>query len=433
VPQTQPSDRIRRSRRTAISILVLSGVVNYLDRATLAVANPLVMRDLGLNVAGMGVLLSAFLWAYAFSQLPAGALVDRVGPRRLLTIGLTVWSLAQAAAGFATSFGVFVMTRIFLGIGESPQFSSAARVSRDWYNVRERALPVSIVNTAVYIGQAIAPPLLTLLMLSVGWRYMFVVMGFVGLLVAGIWYGIFREQSSIDLTQEERDYLRDGEPQQETQRMTLADWGQMFQYRSMWGLVLGNFGAGYIGWLYGAWLPGYLEMERHMSIRATGYVSAIPFAVGILGVTGAGWLADRLMGKGFSAVNSRKIPLVIGIAGAAIFTVCAAEAASNFMAVSFVTLAMLCGSMCSGVVWAMAAVLVPSNRAASAGSFSNFGGYLGGALVPMITGFIVQATGSFQSALLLGGAIGGIATLCWVFLIRDETSTTQTQPSAMEA
>src|SRR3954466_5031312 len=125
---------------------MLSGTINYLDRATPAVANPLIREDLGLNVAEMGLLLSAFLWAYAFSQLPAGALVDRVGPRRLLGIGLTLWSLAQAAAGLVTSVFHFAIARVLLGIGESPQFTSGVRVVRDWFNVRERAFGSGIVN-----------------------------------------------------------------------------------------------------------------------------------------------------------------------------------------------------------------------------------------------------------------------------------------------
>ena len=184
VAYTPASARISKLRRNAIAILILSGIVNYLDRATLAVANPLIREDLGLNVAGMGLLLSAFLWSYAFSQLPAGAMVDRFGPRRMLTIGLTVWSLAQAVAGLVTNFGMFIIARVALGVGESPQFTSAVRVVRDWHNVRERALPIGIVNTSPFIGQAIAPPLLTALMLTFGWRWMFVFMGMVGLVVA---------------------------------------------------------------------------------------------------------------------------------------------------------------------------------------------------------------------------------------------------------
>ncbi|HEY0182181.1 MAG TPA: MFS transporter, partial [Rhodopila sp.] len=161
----------------SLAILVLSGTVNYLDRATLAVANPLIREDLGLNVAQMGVLLSAFLWAYAFSQLPAGAMVDRIGPRWLLGAGLTLWSGAQIIAGMVSGIAQFAAARVLLGIGESPQFTSGVRVVRDWFNVRERAFGIGLVNTSPFIGQAIAPPLLTAMMLAFGWRWMFIVMG----------------------------------------------------------------------------------------------------------------------------------------------------------------------------------------------------------------------------------------------------------------
>jgi MFS family permease len=420
VAYTPASARIIKLRRTAITILILSGIVNYLDRATLAVANPLIREDLGLNVAGMGLLLSAFLWSYAFSQLPTGALVDRFGPRRLLTIGLTVWSLAQAAAGLVTNFGLFVIARVALGVGESPQFTSAVRVVRDWHNVRERALPIGIVNTSPFIGQAIAPPLLTALMLSFGWRWMFVFMGMVGLIVAVIWFSFFREPRHVELSSEEREHLTEGEPPAPPEPISFARWRQLFGFRSMWGLMLGCFGIGYSSWLYAAWLPGYLEIQRHMSIRSTGWIAAIPFALSIIGAAGGGWWADWLMTRGFSAVNSRKLPLVTGVAGAAVFTICAAEAASNVMAVTFVTLAMVSGSLCAGLFWALASAIAPANCTASAGSMANFGGYLGGALVPMVTGFIVQATGSFTPALLLGGAIGLISSLCYLLLIRNE-------------
>jgi MFS family permease len=417
---TPASARTRTLRRTAILILILSGTVNYLDRATLAVANPLVREDLGLNVSGMGLLLSAFLWSYAFSQLPAGALVDRVGPHRLLTIGLTIWSLAQAAAGLTTNFVQFVIARVALGIGESPQYTSTARVVRDWYNRRERALPIGLVSTSPFIGQALAPPLLTALMLSFGWRWMFVVMGVAGLVVAALWFVLFREPREVDLSPEEREHLTEGDPPGPPEPITFAHWRRLFAFRSMWGLMLGCFGVGYISWLYGAWLPGYLEIQRHMSIRSTGYVAAIPFAFSIIGAAGGGWWADRLMAAGVSAVNSRKIPLVTGVTGAAVFTICAAEVNSNVAAVVCVTLAMTFGSLCAGLFWALASVIAPANLTASAGSLANFGGYLGGALVPMITGFIVQATGSFTPALLLGGIIGLCSALCYLLLIRDE-------------
>src|SRR6201996_3008864 len=109
---------IRSRQRSALIMLVVAGTLNYLDRSTLSIANPLIRHELGLSIADMGLLLSAFLWAYAFAQLPGGALVDRIGPHRLLAGGLGLWSLAQAAAGFVASFWQFSIARVFLGLGE---------------------------------------------------------------------------------------------------------------------------------------------------------------------------------------------------------------------------------------------------------------------------------------------------------------------------
>ena len=137
--------RVRSIQRTALAMLVVAGVINYIDRATLAVANLTIRQDLGLSIADMGFLLSAFLWAYAFSQLPTGAMVDEFGPRFLLTSGLSLWSFAQLIAGSssrasASSFGA----RLLLGIGEAPQFPTGARVVRDPFNPRDRGLATRV-------------------------------------------------------------------------------------------------------------------------------------------------------------------------------------------------------------------------------------------------------------------------------------------------
>ena len=134
----QPSDRIVSVQRWSIALLIAGGALNYIDRATLSVANKLIQDDLGIPVAKMGLLLSAFLWAYAVAQLPVGGLIDRFGPRKLLAAGLFSWSIAQAAGGLVRGFGVFIAARVALGLGEAPLFPGGARVIRDWFGVRER-------------------------------------------------------------------------------------------------------------------------------------------------------------------------------------------------------------------------------------------------------------------------------------------------------
>src|SRR6201995_5376117 len=206
------TSRLKTIQRVAVALLVVAGVVNYIDRATLAVANPLIRDELGLSIADMGYLLSAFLWAYAFAQLPTGAMVDRLGPRILLTMGLSLWSLAQLLGGLVQGFGQFCGARILLGIGEAPQFPTGARVVRDWFNQRDRGLGTGIFNCASSLGTAIAVPLLTYLMLSFGWRAMFMIMGVAGLIVAMFWYLLYRNPTEVALTAEENAYRTQGDP-----------------------------------------------------------------------------------------------------------------------------------------------------------------------------------------------------------------------------
>ncbi|WP_088561294.1 MFS transporter [Arboricoccus pini] len=412
--------RVRRTQRAALILLVIVGTINYVDRATLAVGGTLIRADLGLTLGEMGMLLSAFLWAYAFAQLPGGALIDRFGPRRLLGIGLFIWSVAQAAGGIVSNFSQFVVARIFLGLGEAPMFSSGARVVKDWYNIRARGLPTGIYNCTSTLGPTIAPPILTALMLAFGWRWMFIIVGLAGVVVAMIWFIIYREPDEVDLTAEEKNYLQDGEEPQPHAPITLAEWKRLFSFQVSWGLILGFFGVVYLLWLFQAWLPGYLEMERGMSLQKTGWVAAIPYAFGVIGSIGTGKVADLLMARGFTPIDSRRIPAVISLLAMACFTVLAALTPSNTLAVACIAVVMFGAGSSSAMAWAMVSVCAPENNTGSIGGIMNFGGYLGGALAPLITGFIVQATGHFMPALIVGAVIGLASALAYIFVLPSQ-------------
>jgi len=410
--------RIRFMQTAALALLVISGVVNYIDRATLAIANPLVRHDLGLSIRDMGLLLSAFLWAYAFAQLPAGALVDRVGPRKLLALGLALWSGAQALGGLVRNFFEFSLARALLGLGEAPQFPTGARVVRDWFPVRRRGIATGIFNCASTLGNAIGAPLLTFLMLAFGWRWMFVIMGIAGLLVALAWYLVYRDVETMALSPEERAYLEEGATPEPRLPTEFREWLRLFRFRITWGMIAGYFGTIYLTWVYTAWLPGYLEIERHMSIDKTGWAAAIPSAAGVAGGIFGGWVVDLFMRAGFDPIASRKYPMAAALTGMAAFTVLAAYVPSNAWAIAFISAAVFLGYSTSSSCWAMASVAAPSNYTASIGAIQNFGGYIGGALAPTVTGFIVEASGSFIPALLLGAAIGLFSAIAYLVIIQ---------------
>ncbi|WP_246542745.1 MFS transporter [Paludibacterium yongneupense] len=403
----------------ALSLLMLGGIVNYLDRGALAVANQAIRSDLGLSLGQMGLLLSAFSWSYALFQLPVGALVDRFGPRKLLGTGLVLWSLAQLAGGLVSTFGYFILARIVLGIGEAPQFPSAARVVSDWFPLRSRGVPTGIFNSASPLGTALAPLCLSIVVVSFGWRYAFFVTGGLGLVVAAIWFALYRDPVATAMSAQERNYLDEGkvEPQHSAGKLTFSDWRRLFAHRTTWGMLIGYFGSVYLNWVYLTWLPSYLTLERHMSLLHTGFAAALPFFCGFIGSLVAGWFSDTITRGGNEPVTSRRRAVVIAMLGMVAFTIPAALVESNAVALACISVVIFLANAASASSWALATAAAPPSRVASLGSIQNFGGFLGGALAPILTGFIAQAW-SFVPALLTAAAIAFVGAMSYLLLVR---------------
>jgi sugar phosphate permease len=420
--EVQKSRKIQRIQWIALSFLMLAGIVNYVDRSTLSIANHSISQELGLSASQMGVLLSAFSLAYAFSQLPVGALLDKFGARAMLGAGMLVWSVAQLAGGFIGSLQHFLLARVALGIGEAPQFPAGAKVVSEWFAVRERGGPTGLFNAASSVGPALAPPILTVLMLSFGWRTMFIIMGVFGIAVAAGWYAFYRNRNEVELTPSEMLYLADGGSSDDRSGkarpgLSFREWGGLFAYRTTWGMLFGFMGVVYMVWLYLTWLPAYLEHERHLSIASTGWVTSIPFIFGALGAVAGGYIADALMKRGMAPMRSRKWPICVGLIGAACFTIPAAYTPSTVMAVVYISVAVAFLNVASSGAWALVSVAIPRRLVASLGSLQNFGGYLGGSLAPVITGVVVDKTHSFINALLISAAVAFAAALIYMFVV----------------
>lgn len=417
-PIIKPSGRIVSIQRWSIALLIAGGALNYIDRATLSVANKLIQDELGIPVAKMGLLLSAFLWAYAIAQLPVGGLIDKYGPRKLLGLGLLSWSVAQAAGGFVNTFGVFIVARVALGLGEAPLFPGGARVVRDWFGIRERGFAIGLCQSAGTIGTFIAVPLLTFLMLKLSWRWMFIIVGAAGVALAIVWWSIHRDPSEVSLTPEERHYLIEGDETAATRPPSFAEWKELFAHRTTWGMIAGFFGTIYTLWLFTGWLPYYLEHERHMSIAQVGVVAGIPYLFGAIGAVVGGWLCDLLTRRGWTPIGGRKMLISSALCCIAVCTVGTAFAQANSTAIGLISLSLFLIYVASSAAWATVPVAAPGQFTASLGSIQNFGGYLGGALAPAVTGLIVQRTGSFSQALLLSAGVSLFSAAAYLLLVR---------------
>ena len=425
------SNPFRKYQVITVSLLLVIGIINYVDRSALSIANTSIQRDMVITPSQMGILLSAFSLAYAFSQLPLGMIIDRLGSKISLGAALLGWSVAQTASGLINSFSAFIGLRVVLGIGEAPMFPSAAKALAEWFEAEKRGTPTGIVLSSTCIGPCIAPPLLTLLMVNWGWRGMFIVTGVFGILVAACWFAFYKskERYLAELPAEERERLLAAQAQKQavatarpSMKAQLAAWAELFRHKSTWGAVLGFMGVIYMLWLHLTWLPGYFEREHGLSLYKTAWVVSLAYVFGALGTIVAGRVCDRLVKNGASVLGSRKRVVVSALFAAAAFTVPLSFGSGFMLSVALLCCALFSVNMASSTAWMIANTVVDSRRVASFGSIQNFGGYLAGSVAPIVTGFSIQQTGSFASAFLISAAVAAVAAMAYVLLLKQPVS-----------
>jgi MFS family permease len=400
-----PSRRLRRMQWIAIVLVTAAIAMNYMDRSTLAIGNLKIREEFGINATAIGALGSAWALTYGIAQLPSGYLLDRIGPKILVGATMIVWSLCQAAGGIASTYFTLMLSRIGLGAAEAPCFPSATRSVSDWFDVKDRGTPSGVYTSGAYIGPTLAPPILTGVMLAFNWRVMFIVMGVAGVVAAGLWFMLYRDPRVQVLGAQDEEYLR---PNREAKSsVSLRQWSSLFRFKAMWALMLGAFCTGYITWMYQTWLPAYLEMQQHISIAKAGFLSSVPLLCAFFGAISGGYLSDLLVKRGVDLIASRRRPLILGLIASAAFTGLAANASSAGAAIAFIALSMFFMQFGITCKWILVTAVTPQAYTASAASNQNFAGFLGGTLSPILTGFIVDVTGSFVIAL----AIGAIITL----------------------
>lgn len=405
---------IKSYKTLTIFFLFLIGVVNYLDRSALSIANTTIQKDLAISPMQMGVMLSAFSVAYAFSQLPLGALIDKLGSKLALGGSLVVWSVAQAAFGLFSSYGHLVGLRVLLGIGEAPVFPSAAKALSEWFDTQERGTATGWVWSSTCIGPCLAPPLLTVFMVHLGWRGMFILTGVMGLVLALCWFKFYKSKAQYMAETGRAEPV----PVQQVKAPKVR-WTSLFKDRNTWGAFLGFMGVIYMIWLNLTWLPGYFEREHGLDLYRTAWVVSLAYLFGALGTIVAGKCCDRLVARGMRVLASRKMMVILGLLGGALFTLIVAFTTNVVACVILLCLTMFFINISSATAWMIVNTIVPSERVASFGSIQNFGGYLAGSIAPILTGFSVQQSGSFSSAFVISAVVAACSAFAYFALLKE--------------
>jgi len=411
-------------RYAMLSLVFVNVMINYLDRSNLAVAGSSISAEYQLSDKQMGLIFSAFSWAYAFLQIPGGILADKFRPRLLYAFCLVMWSTATMVLGLARGFTSFFGIRLAIGALEAPSYPINNRVVTSWFPDNERATAIAIYVSAQFIGLAFLSPVLVLIQHTFGFHWMFVITGAIGLIWGFVWYFFYRDPADHPkVNQAELDYIEQGggllkgrvDDLGKSQPWQWSNAKIIFSNSTLWGVYIAQFCVNAMLWFFLTWFPTYLVKFRGLDFVKSGYLQSIPFLAACAGLLLSGFISDALAKKGWSVAMARKVPIIIGLL-ISVSIIGPNYTSDTTWVIFFLSLAFF-GAGMALISWVFVSILSPKHLVGLTGGVFNFMGNLAGIAVPIIIGFLVS-DGNFDNALVFIGVLGFIGAMSYIFLVR---------------
>ena len=412
--------RTTHRRYWVFFLLFLFSGIAYLDRVNISVAGKPIAHEFGLSPIALGYLFSSFLWAYVVMMLPGGRLIDRWGPHVVASVATAAWSTAQMATGMVGSFAAMLMVRLGLGVGEAPFAPISYSSVRLWSPYTERGTAIAAISCGSTLGLALGAPAVAWLIETLSWRWSFIITGAVGFAWLAVWLPLVSTPEKTGwLPPAERDHILAGRDAgiPPPSHGGVGYLGLM-RCPAMWGLFISQGCLVYTGYLYISWLPNYLQTARHLSILNSGIYTAIPFLIStVVGVV-ANWAGDRVLTAEAVRGGSRRYLVALSLlfmsAGLAIPFVQSLAAV-----ITLITIAVSAAHVGPAANGALVADLLRSpGDAGRATAFLVLGGNSFGLLAPIVTGYVVAATGSFNAAFAVAGALALVGAVAALALVR---------------
>jgi MFS family permease len=412
---------MRNKRVWILVFLFFLSSINYIDRVALSVSAKPISAEFNLSPVQLGYLFSSFLWLYVVCLIPMGMIVDRVGTRAVNAAGIALWSLATVLTGFAAGYGSLILSRLVMGVGESTSYPAGNRVIREWMPAGERGIAMSVFNSGAYFGPAIGSILIGALVAAAGWRSAFYVCGGVGFVWLALWLLRYRvPERAAWLDADERAMIlreRDAGADPGTGAAGLGVRGLMGA-PTLWALMLIQGCGVYTQYLFLTWLPNYLQTQKGISLTASATLMAAPYlGAVVLGIL-LGRVSDRLLaGQTIGQGRRRMMVAAMMMLGAVILLVPAFHSVGVILLL--ITIALTGVSSAISLNFALLNDLLesPADIGTATGMLV-FGGNVFGLLAPIVTGYVISATGRYDLAFVIAGCLLVIGVMSALVLAR---------------
>ena len=371
------------TRYGVLCLLITLAIITFLDRIAIASAGPRIQQELHISPQMWGWIIGAFVLSYALFEIPTGALGDRLGHRQVLTRVVVWWSAFTCLTGVALSSPQLLLTRFLFGAGEAGAYPNMAGILARWVPPQERARTQGYIWAASRFGGALAPLLVVPLQIHLGWRWTFVLFGCVGLLWAAVWRRFYRDPAVLQTV-----------PLAEH---TAIPWNALLASKQLRLIFAMYFCQSFGSWFYFGWFPVYLVKGAGFTESQMGIFSALPFLMGAAGNIVGGLLCDYLAVR-LGLTLSRRLVGALGLSISALLMLGMSMTRNHAAIVIFSSLGFGTADLMTPVAWAIC-LDIGGTRAGLVTGIMNTAGQIGGFVCSVLFGYVVAATGSYNTPL----------------------------------
>lgn len=407
------TNTVRSNYRWIIaSLIFFITLVNFIDRSAISFVIEPLKKEFNLTDTQFGMILSAFGIGYVLLTVVGGWLVDKFGTRVIWPVAAIAWSLCVGCLGIASGFWGFIWIRFLLGVAEGPHFPAMSSSIMSWLSPNERARALSLGLVAIPLSSVVGAPITSYLVADFGWRTMFFIISSVGIVWAGIWYWLYRDrpQDCRFVNEAELKHINQGNVKSTSQENEAVNWWYLLTHPVLLANNIAYFAFGYMLFFATLWLPGYFLHQHGLNLKSVGWYLTIPWLVCAIFLKAGGVLSDWLYQKTGSVRISRSHVIWITQLLSAICFVFLSYTSSLGMSIFFLSLGLGFGFMPQPAFFSIN-IDIAKGRAGSAQGITSSCLSLAGIVAPVITGWLIDTTGSYQCAFLLLAGLTSVAVV----------------------